>query len=121
MNDDTMDKEIYQQHKIEVQTPAAKMLNAELKPALEEAIRRLPEKYRTVFVMREIEDMNVAETQAYLDISAVNVKVRLNRAKVLLKESLSEFYKKEDILHFHLSRCDKMVEHVMTQVETFNR
>ncbi|HKO82666.1 MAG TPA: RNA polymerase sigma factor [Chitinophagaceae bacterium] len=121
MNDDTMDKEIYQQHKIEVQTPAAKMLNAELKLALEEAIRRLPEKYRTVFVMREIEDMNVAETQACLDISAVNVKVRLNRAKVLLKESLSEFYKKEDILHFHLSRCDKMVEHVMKQVETFNR
>lgn len=117
LNDDTMDKEIYQQHKIEIQTPIAKMLNAELKLALEEAIHQLPEKYRTVFIMREIEDMNVAETQACLDISAVNVKVRLNRAKVLLKESLSEFYKKDNILHFHLSRCDKMVECVMKQVE----
>lgn len=117
LNDDTMDKEIYQQHKIEIQTPIAKMLNAELKLALEEAIHQLPEKYRTVFIMREIEDMNVAETQACLDISAVNVKVRLNRAKVLLKESLSEFYKKDNILHFHLSRCDKMVERVMKQVE----
>jgi RNA polymerase sigma factor (sigma-70 family) len=117
MNDDTMDKEIYQQHTIEVQTPVAKMLNSELKLALEEAIRQLPEKYRTVFIMREIEDMNVAETKACLDISEVNVKVRLNRAKALLKDSLSAFYKKADILHFHLSRCDRMIERVMRQIE----
>lgn len=57
MNADTMNKEIYQQHKIEVQTPVAKMLNTEIKVALEEAIRELPEKYRTVFTMRVIEDM----------------------------------------------------------------
>ena len=117
MNDDTMDKEIYQQHKIEVQTPVAKMLNSELKFALEEAIRQLPEKYRAVFIMREIEDMNVAETQACLDISEANVKVRLNRAKALLKESLSGFYKKEDILHFHLSRCDRVIEGVMKGID----
>ncbi len=117
MNDDTMDKEIYQQHKIEVQTPVAKMLNSELKFALEEAIRQLPEKYRAVFIMREIEDMNVAETQACLDISEANVKVRLNRAKALLKDSLSQFYKKEDILHFHLTRCDRVIEGVMKGID----
>jgi RNA polymerase sigma factor (sigma-70 family) len=117
MNDDTMDKEIYQQHTNDVQTPVAKMLNAELKLALEEAIRGLPEKYRMVFIMREIEDMNVAETQACLDISEVNVKVRLNRAKALLKESLSMFYKKEDILHFHLTRCDTIVDRVLKGIE----
>lgn len=116
MNDDTMDKEIYQHHTIEVQTPVARMLNSELKVALEEAIAQLPEKYRTVFIMREIEDMNVAETQACLDISEANVKVRLNRAKALLKDSLSQFYKKEDILHFHLSRCDRMIEQVMSKI-----
>jgi RNA polymerase sigma-70 factor (ECF subfamily) len=116
MNDDIMDKEIYQQHNIEVQTPVARMLNSELKVALEEAITRLPEKYRTVFIMREIEDMNVAETQACLDISEANVKVRLNRAKALLKDSLSHFYKKEDILHFHLSRCDRIIERVMSKI-----
>jgi RNA polymerase sigma factor (sigma-70 family) len=117
MNDDTMDKEIYQQHTIEVQTPVARMLNSELKVALEEAIGQLPEKYRTVFVMREIEDMNVAETQACLGISEVNVKVRLNRAKAMLKDSLSGLYKKEDILHFHLTRCDGMIDRVMKQIE----
>lgn len=118
MNDDKMDKEIYQQHTKEVQTPVAKIINAELKLALEDAIRQLPEKYRTVFIMREIEDMNVAETQACLDISGVNVKVRLNRAKALLKETLSAFYKKEDILHFHLSRCDRVIEKVMSKVQS---
>lgn len=118
MNDDKMDKEIYQQHTKEVQTPVVKIINAELKLALEDAIRQLPEKYRTVFVMREIEDMNVAETQACLDISGANVKVRLNRAKALLKESLSAFYKKEDILHFHLSRCDRVIEKVMSEVQS---
>ena len=118
MNDETMEKEVYQTHTSEVQTPVAKMLNAELKSALEEAIRQLPEKYRTVFIMREIEDMNVAETQACLDLSEVNVKVRLNRAKALLKESLSMYYKKEDILHFHLSRCSRIVENVMSKIES---
>ena len=118
MNDDKMDKEIYQQHTKEVQTPVVKIINAELKLALEDAIRQLPEKYRTVFVMREIEDMNVAETQACLDISGVNVKVRLNRAKALLKETLSAFYKKDDILHFHLSRCDRIIERVMSKVQS---
>jgi RNA polymerase sigma factor (sigma-70 family) len=118
MNDDKMDKEIYQQHTKEVQTPVVKIINAELKLALEDAIRQLPEKYRTVFIMREIEDMSVAETQACLDISGVNVKVRLNRAKALLRESLSAFYKKEDILHFHLSRCDRVIEKVMSKVQS---
>ena len=116
LNEDAAEREMYQHHSIELQTPVTKMLNSELKSALEDAIRRLPEKYRTVFIMREIEDMNVAETQACLDISEVNVKVRLNRAKALLKESLSEFYKKDNILHFHLSRCDRMVERVMKHV-----
>ena len=118
MNDDKMDKEIYQQHTKEVQTPVAKIINAELKLALEDAIRQLPEKYRTVFIMREIEDMNVAETQACLDMSEANVKVRLNRAKALLKETLSAFYKKEDLLHFHLSRCERVIERVMSQVQS---
>ncbi len=118
MNDDTMDNEIYQQRTLDVQTPVAKVLNSELKVILDEAIRCLPEKYRIVFVMREIEGMNVAETQQCLNISEANVKVRLNRAKALLKESLNSYYKKEDILHFHLTRCDRMVERVMKQIES---
>ncbi|MCW3092474.1 MAG: polymerase sigma factor, sigma-70 family [Ferruginibacter sp.] len=118
INDEIMDKQIYQQHFTEVQTPGTKMLNDELKTILETAIRQLPEKYRTVFIMREIEDMNVAETKECLDISESNVKVRLNRAKSLLRTSLSAYYKNDDILHFHLTRCNSMVERVMKEIES---
>jgi len=97
--------------------PFAKMLNSELKVILEHAISRLPEKYRIVFVMREMEDMNVAETKDCLWISEVNVIVRLNRAKGMLRNSLNDLYKKEDLLHFHLSRCDKMVKEVLGKLE----
>jgi RNA polymerase sigma factor (sigma-70 family) len=99
-----------------VKTPVSTILNEELKAAIDQAILQLPEKYRTVFIMREIENMNIAETGACLDISEVNVKVRLNRAKSLLRNSLSSYYKKEEILHFHLTRCDRMVEGVISQI-----
>lgn len=117
LNDDMIENEMHQQSPGVSQTPLMKIVNTELKAALETAIRQLPEKYRTVFVMREIEDMNVAETQECLDLTEVNVKVRLNRAKVMLQKSLSAFYKKEDLLHFHLSRCNKITEYVMTQIK----
>ena len=63
MQDVKIDRKILQQNLREVQTPVAKMINSELKTVLEQAIRQLPEKYRAVFVMREIEDMNITETQ----------------------------------------------------------
>ena len=99
------------------QTPLMKTINSELKAVLEDAISRLPEKYRTVFIMREIEDMNVADTMQCLDLSEVNVKVRLNRAKAMLRNSLSHFYKKEDLLHFHLARCGRVADNVTKQIE----
>jgi RNA polymerase sigma factor (sigma-70 family) len=118
VSDETMDNELNLQSNTETQTPFMKILNVELKSVLEKAILDLPEKYRTVFIMREMENMSVAETQECLDISEANVKVRLNRAKGLLKNSLSSYYKSEDILHFHLTRCDRMVGLVMNQIES---
>lgn len=105
-----------QQLSMNTQTPASTMINTELKSILEKAIRNLPEKYRTVFVMREIENLNVEETRECLAISDVNVKVRLNRAKAMLKKSLENYYRKEDILHFHLSHCNRMVETVLSRI-----
>ena len=98
------------------QTPVATTVNSELRSILNDAIGKLPEIYRTVFIMREIENMNIAETKECLNISEVNVKVRLNRAKALLRDILSAQYSKEDILHFHLSRCDRMVDTVMRSI-----
>jgi len=112
MNDENMENVVRQDN--EPRTPVTATINSELRSILNDAIRRLPEKYRSVFVMREIENMNIAETKECLDISEVNVKVRLNRAKAMLRDILSAQYSKDDILQFHLSRCDRMVEKVMT-------
>src|SRR4030095_1955140 len=55
-NYDYMIDKIHAQPTNDLQTPLTKVLNSELKKALEKAIRQLPEKYRTVFIMREIEN-----------------------------------------------------------------
>lgn len=111
MNDQNMENLMIKKTAPDVS--ADKLLNGELKAILNGAILSLPQAYRTVFILREVENMSVAETQQCLNISEANVKVRLNRAKAMLKDLLSLRYKKEEILHFHLSRCDRMVEAVM--------
>lgn len=92
-------------------------LNKELGKALEESIIQLPEKYRTVFVMREIENMSTAETVEALDITETNVKVRLNRAKAILREKLDGYYKSDFLFHFYLGRCDRVTQTVMRSIE----
>jgi len=96
-----------------MKTPASILMNKELANALEDALAQLPEGYRTVFVLREIEDMSVKETGEVLGLEESNVKVRLNRAKTMLRQNLSG-YMKENIYALHLSRCDYIVKNVMT-------
>lgn len=93
-------------------TPDYSLANKELRTVLEDAVAHLPEKYRLVFVLREIEEMSIKETSEALSIEAPNVKVRLNRAKTMLRESLNG-YMKDHLYNFHLSRCDRMVTNVM--------
>lgn len=61
---------------------------AELTRLLEEAVLALPEQYRTVLMLRDIEEMSTAETAAALSISEVNVKVRLHRGRALVRKHL---------------------------------
>lgn len=116
ISNDDMSKGMNQQFIRDEATPYSNTLNQELKHALEKAIHSLPDKYRTVFIMREIENMSIAETKACLDLTEVNIKVRLSRAKALLRNSLTDYYKKDDVLPFHLIRCDRMVENVMKHI-----
>jgi RNA polymerase sigma-70 factor (ECF subfamily) len=64
----------------------------------------------------KLKRLNIAETKECLNISEVNVKVRLNRANAMLRDILSAQYSEDDILHFHLSRCDRMVDTVMRSI-----
>jgi RNA polymerase sigma factor (sigma-70 family) len=98
------------------ETPLNSLMNNELKAILEKSIADLPEKYRLVFVMREIEEISTNETMEVLNLSESNVKVRLNRAKEMLRNDLGKHYKSSQIYDFHLSRCDRMVNFVMNQI-----
>jgi len=106
---------------IDFQTPLMKVLNSELKTILEASIRELPEKYRTVFIMREMENMNVSETMDCLELSEANVKVRLNRAKIMLRDKLREYLKDEEILHLYKTHCDRIVNGVMGKIIKKNK
>jgi RNA polymerase sigma-70 factor (ECF subfamily) len=100
------------------ETPLTGLMNNELKTILEKSIATLPEKYRLVFVMREIEEMSTNETMETLNLTESNVKVRLTRAKEMLRDVLSSHYKTSGVYDFHLTRCDKIANHVMTQINT---
>lgn len=99
-----------------IETPLGMLMNLELKEMLEKAVDRLPEKYRSVFMMREVERMSVAETSQSLAISQSNVKVRLNRAKEMLREAIGSFYNDKEVFHFNLVRCDRIVENVLRRI-----
>jgi RNA polymerase sigma-70 factor (ECF subfamily) len=97
-------------------TPANTLMNKELATVLENAIAELPEKYKLVFVLREVENMSVKETAEVLLLEESNIKVRLNRAKTMLRENLSG-YMKESVYAFHLTRCDRIVGHVFKELQ----
>ncbi len=97
--------------------PAERVMNDELRTILERTIDTLPQKYRSVFMMREIEEMSIAETSESLGISPGNVKVRLNRAKEMLRDRIGTFYRDAGAFHFDLIRCDRIVNRVLEHIE----
>ena len=92
------------------------LLNRELSMVLEKSIQQLPVIYRTVFVLREVEGFSVAETAELLDITATNVKVRVNRAKALLQKEIEQFYNRAEVFSFNLIYCDGLVQKVFAKI-----
>lgn len=90
--------------------------NRELGYIIESALSKLPEDYRLVFSLREINGLSVAETSSVLNISEANVKVRLNRAKAMLRESIEKSYVPEDLYEFNLCYCEPLTERVMKKI-----
>lgn len=91
--------------------------NSELKQVLENAVQHIPEDYRMVFTLRELNGMSVNETAETLHISESNVKVRLNRAKGMLRNEIRKTYSPGEIFEFNLIYCDGMVEKVMKKIQ----
>lgn len=68
------------------------VLNEELRAELEKALQRIPEMYRTIFILRDLENLSTAETAKILKISESNVKVRLRRARLFLRDELCLYF-----------------------------
>ena len=71
--------------------PLNNMLTREFRAHLDRAVESLPEIYRSVFVLRDLENMSTRETSKILGITETNVKVRLKRARMYLREKLAEY------------------------------
>ena len=72
--------------------PEDELLSAEGKQALDHAIQNLPENLRMVFLLRDIQDLSIKDTADTLNLTEANVKVRLLRARLMLREQLSYYY-----------------------------
>lgn len=75
-------------------TPEDALLNDEVRAQMDRAVAALPEALRAVFVLRDIEGLSAQETADVLSISIPNVKTRLHRARLMLRENLSEYFKR---------------------------
>jgi RNA polymerase sigma-70 factor (ECF subfamily) len=98
--------------------PERQTYDRELKMVMECAIDALPQGYRSVFVLRAVEGLSVAETAACLDVGAETVKTRFHRARAFLRK---EIHRRAgivaaDVFPFHLSRCDRVVETVFKRI-----
>ena len=85
---------------------------------LEHAVDGLPELYRVVFMMREVQQLSTAETAACLELSEDAVKVRLHRAKTMLREEMAARMESAapDAFGFLGARCDRIVARVLERI-----
>jgi RNA polymerase sigma-70 factor (ECF subfamily) len=98
--------------------PATAAALAQVRRLLEHAIDDLPEPFRLVYVMREIEECTVEETAASLGLREETVKTRLHRARRRLRASLQDTLAATvtGAFPFLGARCDRMTETVMQRL-----
>lgn len=93
--------------------------NGELGRLLENAVDQLPDQYRSVFMLRAVEGMSVAETATSLSIRQETVKTRFHRARRLMQKSLAGQLEGRLTTAFQFDgvRCDRIVDNVMRRLQ----
>jgi len=99
-------------------SPETAALRGELRGLLERRIDALPVAFRTVFLLREVEEMTVAEAAQCLDIPEATVRTRLFRARALLRDALSRDLDAVtlEVFSFAGERCDRIVAGVLARL-----
>jgi len=98
--------------------PEQQASSSEIGRLLEEAVEKLPDPFRTVFMLRDVEDMSTTDVADVLEISEDNVKVRLHRARALLRKNLylRAGLERKEAFAFHAVRCDRVVRNVFERI-----
>ena len=99
--------------------PEQQASNSEIRKLLEEAVEKLPDAYRTIFMLRDVEEMSTTDAAEVLEISEENVKVRLHRARALLRQALCARVgmERKEAFNFHAVRCDRVVKNVFERIQ----
>jgi RNA polymerase sigma factor (sigma-70 family) len=98
--------------------PEREAMRAEMRALVERKLDELPDAFRTVFVLRAVEEMSVGETAQCLDIPEATVRSRHFRARSLLRESLAREIDlaERDLFEFGGAHCDRVVATVLSRV-----
>lgn len=96
-------------------SPESELARRQIRLLLEHAIDELPEPFRIVFILRDIEEMSIEQTAQHLSIRPETVKTRLHRARRLIRATLSRQVSSAfaELFPFGGARCDRMTERVM--------
>ena len=99
--------------------PELAALRAQTRRLIETGIDKLPAAFRTVFVLRAVEELTVEETAATLDIPEATVRTRYFRARAMLREALAREidFAIEDAFGFDGARCDRIVDAVRRRLD----
>jgi RNA polymerase sigma-70 factor (ECF subfamily) len=100
-------------------SPEQSAADSETRALLEKAVERLPDSYRVVYMLREVEELSTAETAQVLEATEENVKVQLHRARALLRKQLYATVGKNarEAFTFHAVRCDRVVLNVFARLQ----
>jgi RNA polymerase sigma-70 factor (ECF subfamily) len=98
--------------------PEGLAMRDETRRLMEARIDRLPDSYRTVFMLRAVQELSVSETAAMLQLAEATVRTRFFRARSLLREGLSRDLDVAlgDAFSFDGARCDRIVAHVLAEL-----
>jgi RNA polymerase sigma-70 factor (ECF subfamily) len=103
--------------------PEQNASRAELNQLLEEVVLGLPDQFRTVIMLREVEGLNISEIASILDLSEQNVKVRLHRGRALARGVIVERVgtNARNAFPFMGVRCDRVVRIVLSRIAELNK
>ena len=104
-------------------SPEADAARAQIRGLIEHAVDDLPEAFRIVFIMRDIDECSIEETAANLDLKPETVKTRLHRARRLLRDALDAKLASTMVEAFPFmgARCSRITEAVLARLEADGR